>query len=77
VVAIAAVLLALGFLGLAHALIESTAGDAPVRAGRARRTERRLGALTAFVVVAELGLAVAAFWLVGSPLLADLMRGVS
>ncbi len=74
---IAAILLALGFLGLAHALIESTAGDAPTRAGHTRRTERRLGVLTAFVVVAELGLAIAAFWLVGSPLLADLMRGIA
>ena len=77
-VAIAAtVLLALGFLGLAHALIEATAGDATPRGARHRRSERRLGALTAAVVVAQLGLVVAAFALVGSPLLADLMGSMS
>ena len=77
-VAIAAtLLLALGFLGLAHALIEATAGDRAPRGDRNRRTERRLGALTAGVVVAQLGLVVAAFALVGSPLLADLMGSVA
>lgn len=77
-VAIAAtVLLALGFLGLAHALIESTAGDAPARGARHRRTERRLGLLTALVVGGQLALLVAAIPLVDSSLLADLMRSVA
>jgi hydrogenase-4 component F len=72
-VAIAAVvLLALGFLGLAHALIERTAGAAVQR-----RTERGLRALTAFVVAGQLAIAAAAFWLVDSPLLGDLMRGMA
>ncbi len=74
VVVVAVVLLALGFLGLAHALIERTAGHTPTGGDRA---EWRLGALTAFVVAGELALAVAAFWLVDSSLLADLMRGMA
>ncbi len=73
-VAIAAViLLALGFLGLAHALIERTAGTSPV----AGRRERGLVALTALTVVGQVALAVAAFPLVDSSLVGDLMRSVA
>ena len=76
VAAIATVLLALGFLGLAHALIETTAGKAR------RRDHARPPGLTlldAFTTVAVFILAVlasAAFWLPDSPLVDALVRGI-
>jgi hydrogenase-4 component F len=72
VAAIAVGLLALGFLGLAHALIERTAGGA-----HAAGSERGLVAVTGFAVGAQLALAAAAFWLVDSALIGDLMRSVA
>jgi hydrogenase-4 component F len=77
VVVVAATALALGFLGLAHALISSVAGDAPEGVPAGARTSRRLGALTAAVACALLALVVAAYALPGSGLIADLMRGVA
>jgi hydrogenase-4 component F len=72
-VAVAAVgLLALGFLGLAHALIERTAG-ATATGGR----DRTMVALTAFATVAQLALLCAAVPLVDSALIGDLMRSVT
>ncbi len=76
VVAVAAALLALGFLGLAHALLEGVAGDAPREPVASRRAERRLLALTAAIGCALLALTAAAYGLIDSALVADLMRGV-
>jgi len=77
VVAVAAALLALGFLGLAHALIEGVAGDAPREPVASRHGERRLIALTAAIGCALLALTAGAYALVDSALVADLMRGVA
>jgi hydrogenase-4 component F len=77
IAAIATILLALGFLGLAHALLETTAGKAR------RHDENRLpglGLLTAFTAAAAVMLAVlasAALWLPGSPLIDALSKGIS
>jgi hydrogenase-4 component F len=73
----AALLLALGFLGLAHALIEITAGDGPSRAPGAVTGLRGVVALTAVSVVLLAGLALAAVALPGSDLVAALARGLS
>jgi len=70
--AAAALLLALGFLGLAHNLIETTAGEPPRRDG----VPRGLRTVTAFAcvsVVALLALTVASFWLPGSTLVDSLL----
>jgi hydrogenase-4 component F len=75
--AAAAILLALGFLGLAHALIEAVAGRATGRRGTLLPGLRGLAVLTAVSVVALLALAAAAPWLPGSDLVAALARGVS
>jgi len=84
----AAVALAGAFLGLAHALLESTAGDVddaalpggPVRpAGTGRPALpglRGAGLLAAACVPCLLALAVAALWLPGSGIVAALVRGV-
>ena len=71
-----AALLALGFLGLAHALLETTGG-------RGRRRERPapgLRGLTGFAcvsVVLLLALSVSALWLPGSDLVEALAKGLS
>jgi len=72
-----ALLLALGFLGLAHALIETTAGDSPPRDGGSDSGLRGLTALTCISVVLLLGLAAAAVVLPGSDLVDALVRGLS
>ncbi len=51
--ALVAILLALGFLGLAHALIETTIGNVP---RRGRRAVARLAPLTAIAVIATVAL---------------------
>lgn len=71
-----ALLLALGFLGLAHALLEATGGR------RRRRLPdvaglRALGALACVSVVLLLALSVAAVWLPGSEIVDALSRGLS
>jgi hydrogenase-4 component F len=76
VVAVAAGLLSLGFLGLAHALIEGVAGDGPATPRRHRRTERRLAALTGLVACALLALSATAYALPESGLIRDLMQGI-
>ena len=72
-----ALLLALGFLGLAHALIETTAGDSPPREQGVVAGLRGLTALTGISVVLLLGLAAAAVALPGSDLVDALARGLS
>lgn len=72
-----ALLLALGFLGLAHALIETTAGDSPPRELSAVAGLRGLTALTGVSIVVLLGLAAAAVALPGSDLVDALTRGLS
>jgi hydrogenase-4 component F len=72
-----ALLLALGFLGLAHALIETTVGDRPPRERGAVAGLRGLTALTGISVVLLLGLAAVAVGLPGSDLVHALARGLS
>jgi hydrogenase-4 component F len=72
-----ALLLALGFLGLAHALIETTAGDSPPRRPGSIAGLRGVTALTAVSVVLLLGLAAAAVTLPGSDVVDALARGLS
>ncbi len=69
----AAILLALGFVGLAHALIEAVAGDGPARAAPRRRDERRLAGLTGLVSCALLALSASAAVLPGSALVDHLI----
>lgn len=74
--AIAAALLALGFLGLAHALIETTVGRA--RGRRMVHGPRRVGlaVLAAVSVVLLLGLAAVAPWLPSTHLVEALVEGL-
>ena len=70
------VLLALGFLGLAHALLETTVGKArrraPVQGG-----VRRLAVLGGASLALLLGLSGVALWLPGSSFVAALLRGIA
>lgn len=77
VVVVAAVLLALGFLGLAHALIESVVGDTDGPGPRGHRPERQLGILTTTTVIGLLALVPAVFLLPDSGLVDNLIRSVS
>ena len=71
-----ALLLALGFLGLVHALIETTAGDSPPRAPGPVAGLRGLTALTGISIALLLSLAAAAVVLPGSELVDALVRGL-
>jgi len=71
-----AFLLALGFLGLAHALIETTGGKAH-RRERSPAGLRSLAALTCVSVVLLLALTAAALWLPGTDLVDALVKGTS
>jgi hydrogenase-4 component F len=73
--AIAAVLLTLGFLGLAHALLETTAGNAPAR-GRPAPGLRGVTVLAAVAVPCLLALTAAALWLPGSAIARALTEGI-
>jgi hydrogenase-4 component F len=73
--AAAAVLLALGFLGLAHTLLETTAGKATGR-DRAAPGLRVVVLLTAVTVPCLLGLTAAALWLPGSAIARALVQGI-
>ncbi|MBS1879972.1 MAG: hypothetical protein JST31_10690 [Actinobacteria bacterium] len=76
--ALAAVLLALGFLGLAHALIEGLLGEGRKRGtGPAPRSARALALLASAAAAALLALTVAAYALPGSDLVASLTGGGS
>ncbi len=71
-----ALLLALGFLGLMHALLETTAGEAPSR-GRRAPGLRGVVVLAGVSVVLLLALTVAATVLPGSDIVHALLRGTS
>jgi len=77
IVVIAAALLALGFLGLAHAAIEALAAERPSVALRAGGRSPRLVALTAATAVALLALSASALALPGSQLVARLVEGLA
>jgi hydrogenase-4 component F len=76
VVVVAAGLLALGFLGLAHALIEGVVSEVPPGAGSPAPAEPRLRLLTALVGVALLALSASIAVLPGSRLVDQLMGAV-
>jgi hydrogenase-4 component F len=75
--AAAAVLLALGFLGLMHALLEATAGKARARSRGPLPGLRAAVLIAAVSVPLLLALTAAAAWLPGSELADALARGVS
>jgi hydrogenase-4 component F len=74
---IAALLLALGFLGLAHALIETTVGRARTRLGTPPQRRPALTALAAVSLLLLLCLTALAPWLPGSELVDTLAQGVA
>jgi hydrogenase-4 component F len=74
--AAAAALLALGFLGLAQALIELLAGKARARDPRVAPGLRSLGPLAGVSVVCLSLLTAAAFWLPGTGIARALVRGL-
>jgi len=72
-----ALLLALGFLGLAHALLETTVGKARRRDATRPRRLRTLALLAGASLVLLLGLSTVALWLPGSELVDALLKGIS
>jgi hydrogenase-4 component F len=72
-----ALLLALGFLGLAHALLDTTVGKARRRDGTPPRGRRALTVLGGIALALLLGLSAVALWLPGSDLVDALLAGVS
>jgi hydrogenase-4 component F len=73
----ATLLLALGFLGLAHALIETTAGDTRRRESRLAPGLRSVTAVAAVSLVLLLGLSALGLWLPETDLVDALVRGIS
>ena len=71
---VAAVLLALGFLGLAHALIEGLLGEGKGRKRQSSRSARTVALLAGMAAVALLALTVAAYALPDSGIVEALMR---
>jgi formate hydrogenlyase subunit 3/multisubunit Na+/H+ antiporter MnhD subunit len=71
---IAAVLLALGFLGLAHALLEGLLGTRRGPRPRPSRSAQAVAMLAGAAAVALIALTVAAYALPGSDVVAALMR---
>jgi hydrogenase-4 component F len=76
IAAATALLLALGFLGLAHNLLETAAGEGRRRDGPVPGL-RGVTALAGVSVALLLGLAAAGVWLPGTELVAALLEGVS
>ena len=74
--AAAAVLLALGFLGLAHALMETTGGKAHRRDPGHAPGIRLVVVLGSFATLLLLTLACAAFWLPGTGIVEALVEGI-
>jgi hydrogenase-4 component F len=77
VVAVAAALLALGFLGLAHALIEGVVSERPPVSRHGRRRERQLVTLTAVAGLLLLALSAAVYALPGSEFVDRFMAAVA
>ncbi len=77
IVALAAVLMALGFLGLAHTLIEALAGEARGHRWKSGRAVRITARLTAGVSLGLVALTVSAYLLVEAGIGASLMGGVA
>ena len=75
--AVATVLLALGFLGLAHALIEMTAGKGHRRDPALAPGLTGVTALTGVSVVLLAALTLAGLWLPGTELVHALTKGIS
>jgi hydrogenase-4 component F len=75
--AAATVLLALGFLGLMHALLETTAGKAHRRAAGPIPGLRSIGVLASVSAVLLGALTFTAVWLPGTSLVEDLAKGLS
>jgi hydrogenase-4 component F len=75
--AAATALLALGFLGLAHALIETTSGKSHRRDSALAPGLRGVMVLTTVSVALLAGLALAGVWLPGSELVQALTKGIS
>ncbi len=74
--ALTAVLIALGFVGLAHTLVEGLLGDAGARGRRpAPRSARAVSLLAVVATLALLGLTVAAYALPDSGVVAGLVEG--
>jgi hypothetical protein len=69
-------LLALGFLGLAHALIDTTIGKARHRDRALATGIRQVRVLAGVAVVCLLGLTAAAIWLPGSAIAHALSQGI-
>jgi len=76
VTVVAAALLALGFLGLAHALVDGLVGEPRVKRWRSPRSALRLRRLTVVSGTLMLALTVAACLLPGSALVNRLMAGL-
>ncbi len=72
---LAAVLLALGFLGMAHVLVEGLAGRPSGRRPTSARGTRQIGALAMVSAAGLLGLTLAAYALPGSALVTALTPG--
>jgi hydrogenase-4 component F len=72
----AAILLALGFLGLAHALVDTVIGKPQRRDRDTAPGLRAVTALTAVVVPLLLALTAAALWLPDSTIVDGLLRGL-
>ena len=72
-----ALLLALGFLGLAHALLETTVGKGRRRDAVRPRGLRTLAVLGGGSLALLLGLSAVALWLPGSELVDALLKGIS
>ena len=72
-----AVLLALGFLGLAHALLETTVGKARRRDATRGRGLRTLAVLGGSSLLLLLGLSAVALRLPGSAFVDALLKGIS
>jgi len=75
IAAVAAVALALGFLGLLHALLEGVIGPEGKRPRTASRSERPIGVLTAALGAGLLALTVAGLLLPGSAFVEALAKG--
>jgi hydrogenase-4 component F len=77
VTVIAAALLALGFLGLAHTLVDTLLGEPRVKRWRSQRSSRRMRRLTVLLGVLMLVVTAVAGLLPGSNIVEHLMAGIA